>query len=375
MFRSAKPAHLRVFAVLLVLSLTAGLATTAWGGSDKPAAKQAASKKKVKIAMELILTGVQFGVDTKNGINAFVKDDGAVSAQVNGPVTVDPGTAQKQTTDMIAKGPNAVGVAPFPPEAWQRTLKDINKKYPKTSLTFNAKPSGKVGDISKQPFKTFVGINDAASARAVLTKTIELAKLKSSATGEVLLGQCVPGNTGVLADRIRGFKQVLAKLLPKATPVVFDSKVDPQGNTTAWTTELVAHPKPILAIGTCDQDGTSLYKVKKANSSYKFPVGAVETPPETVLGIQDGTILASSSVNWYLEGYTAARLLAESARGKAIPAGFIDIGYTMITKKNIAEIKKRNSSLANTRAWYAPKVKEQFANMKKYTHSLSSAWK
>jgi ribose transport system substrate-binding protein len=353
---------------------TAAASTGGTAAATSEAAAPSEDKKPVKLAMELTLTGVKFGQDTKAGIEGFVEEDGAVELDVQGPPSIDPVTAQKQLTDMLAKNPDAVGVAPFPPELWQRTLTTIHQRFPDASLTFNIKPAGKVEDVDKAPIQTFVGVDDTESAREVLRKTIELAGLGPDTTGMAIIGQCVAGETGVLYERTQGFKQVFAELLPEVEVHEFDSKVEPQANTNAWTAELAANPDPVLAIGTCDQDGTSLYKIKKQRG-YTFPVGAVETPPEVVAGIKDGSILASSAVNWYLEGYTAARLLAEAARGAEMPKGFVDIGTTLITKDNIDEIEKRDSSLAETKAWYAPKIEELFADLPAHTHPMQDAWK
>jgi ABC-type sugar transport system substrate-binding protein len=369
----------RMTAALLAVAAACALAACGDddGGGDSAAAggsgSASESKENVKLAMELILTGVQFGQDIKGGIEAYAREDGAVDVEIQGPPSVDPVTAQKQATDMLAKGPDAMGVAPFPPELWPRTLKTISDQVD-AALTFNIKPTGKVEDVGSSPIKTFVGISDAQAARDVTVKTIELAKLPPSTTGYVLLGQCVPGNTGPLYERIQGFKEVLGEQLPKAEIIVFDSKVEPQANTNAWTAQLAAKPDPVLVLGTCDQDGTSLYKIKKAKR-YRFPVGALELPPETVAGIKDGSILASSATHWYLEGYASARLLAETIRGGELPEGFIDVGTTMVTKENIDEIVERNSSVAATDEWYAPKVKELFDNLAAHTHPIEDAWK
>ena len=79
----------------------------------------------------------------------------------------------------------------------------------------------------------------------------------------MILGQCVAQEAGVLAQRTDGFEEAIEKLMPKAKVEKFTSEVEPQANTKAWTTELAAHPNAELATGTCDQDGTSLDKVKK----------------------------------------------------------------------------------------------------------------
>jgi ABC-type sugar transport system substrate-binding protein len=342
------------------------------GTSAAPAAKK--EKKKVKIAMVQVLTNIQFAKDTRQGMEGFAQEDGAVDLQVQGPPTIDPVLAQKQATDLLSQRPDGFGVSPFPPEVWQRTLKTIKDRVP-NSIAYNIKQSGLPGDAAAAPQQTFVGIDDKASARSVAENAIKIGGLGPDTTGYAILAQCVASKTGVLADRTAGFTEIVKAKLPKVRIINFDSKVEPQANTNAWQAMLQANPKPVLTLGTCDQDGTSIYKLKKASGA-KFVSGAVETPPEVVKGIQEGIIQASSGVNWYLQGYAATRLLAEAARGeREMPEGFIDVGFTLMTKDNIAEIADRNSSLANIKAWNAPKIKALFADLPAATHPLTDAWK
>lgn len=347
--------------------------TSSASSSSGSTQKQSATKKRVKIAMEQVLTGVQFAKDTRQGMEAAAAEDGAIDLNVQGPPSIDPVTAQKQATDLLSQNPDGFGVSPFPPEVWGRTLKTIKDRVP-NSVAFNIKQAGLAKDAAASPMKTFIGVDDKASAMAVTEKTIEVAGLGPDTTGYAILGQCVASKTGVLAERTAGFKAVIAAKLPKVEMKAFDSKVDPQGNTNAWQAMLRANPKPVLTLGTCDQDGTSIYKLKKASGA-KFATGAVETPPEVVAGLQEGIIDAVSSVNWYLQGYTTVRLLAAAARGDDMPEGFIDVGFTMITKDNVAEIAKRNSSLADIKSWNAPKIKVLFDDLPAATHPLTDAWK
>jgi ABC-type sugar transport system substrate-binding protein len=366
----------------LALIATTGLSVAACGSDDNKDAATAsagsstktAAKKKVKIAMEQVLTGVQFAKDTRQGMQGAADEDGAIDLSVQGPPSIDPVVAQKQATDLLSQSPDGFGVSPFPPEVWGRTLKTIKDRVP-NSVAYNITQAGLPKDAAASPMQTFIGVDDKASAEAVTEKTIEVAKLGPDTTGYAILGQCVASPTGVLADRTAGFKAVISAKLPKVKMLQFDSKVDPQGNTNAWQAMLQAHPDPVLTLGTCDQDGTSIYKLKKA-SGKRFATGAAETPPEVVAGVKEGIIQAVSNVNWYLQGYTTVRLLAAAARGEAkMPDGFIDVGFTVITKANIDEIAKRNSSLANIKAWNAPKIKALFADLPSATHPLTDAWK
>lgn len=376
---------LLALAALAALLLALGLAACGGGGdssSDTGSSEATASeesgggeeggeKEQVSVAMVEILTGVSFGQEIKEGAEAFAAEDGSVDLEINGPPSTEPEVAQKQATDMLAKRPDAFGFAPFPPELWTRTAQNIWDQVQPNVLTFNERPTSEVEDVSSSPVQIFVGTNDHGEAKLMLEETIKLAKLPSSSTGEVILGQCVAQEAGVLAQRTEGFEEALANLLPKAKIRKFTSEVEPQANTEAWTTMLAAHPHPILATGTCDQDGTSLSTLKKTKG-YEMVVGAMELPPATIQGLKEGTVTASMGTNWWLQGYTAARMLTEAARGAELPEGFVSTGYKLFTPEDVAEVEQRAKEPAT---FYKPDVEELFANGMPAAVPIEEAWK
>ena len=347
-------------------------------GETEPAAEDEESEggeveegKHVSIAMEEILTGVSFGQEIKEGAEAFAKEDGNVDLEINGPPSTEPEVAQKQATDMLAKQPEAFGFAPFPPELWTRTAANINEQVGPNVLTFNERPTSEVDDVSSSPVQIFVGTNDHGEAKEMLEETIKLAKLPSSSTGEVILGQCVAQEAGVLAQRTEGFEEALKNLLPKASVRKFTSEVEPQANTEAWTTMLAAHPDPILATGTCDQDGTSLATLEKTKG-YEMVVGAMELPPATQAGLKEKSVPAVMGTNWWLQGYAAARMLAEAARGAELPEGFVSTGYKLFTPEDVAEVEERSKDPAS---FYKADIEELFGNGMPTAVPIEEAWK
>ena len=373
---------LLVLAALAALLLALGLA--ACGGDDDSSSSGGSEstettgggegggeeKEQVSIAMVEILTGVSFGQEIAEGMKGFAAEDGAVDLTVQGPPTVEPEVAQKMAADLLATSPDAMGVAPFPPELWTRTMKNITEQVD-NYLVFNERPSSLPEDVSAAAIQLFVGTDDKTEAREMLEETIKLAKIPKSSTGKVILGQCVAQEAGVLAQRTEGFEEALAKLLPNAKVEKFTSEVEPQANTKAWTTELAAHPSPVIATGTCDQDGTSLYKIKK-EKGYEMVVGAMELPPETIAGLKDGSIIAAMATNWWLQGYTATRMLAEAARGGELPEGFVNTGQRLYTKNDIAAVEERAKEPAK---FYAPLIEEMFANGMPEAVPIEDAWK
>jgi ribose transport system substrate-binding protein len=358
-------------AALAALVLALGLA--ACGGSDDDSTgggstdatsteagteAEGGEKEQVSLAMELILTGQSFGVEIQEGIETFAAEDGATEVQISGPPQVDPETAQKQAADLLATNPEGMGFAPFPPELWTRTAKTIDEQVGPHVLNFNERPSSEPDTVDAATIKTFVGTADRTLAREATEETIKLAKLPPSTTGEAIVGQCVPQEAGVLAMRTEGVEEVLAEMLPQAKVVVFDSKPTGPESIVAWTNQLAANPDPVFVIGVCTEDGQSLNKVM-TEKGYDFPAGAMDIAPGTVTGLENGNLLVSVAVNWWLQGYTSTRMLAESVRGGELPEGFVNTGQLVVTKDNLAELEERSKDPAT---YYAGQIDELFGN-------------
>jgi ribose transport system substrate-binding protein len=373
------PALVTLAALLLALGLAAcGGGSSSSSSESEPAtsessggAEEGGEKKQVSVAMELILTGQAFGVEIKEGAEAFAAEDGAVSLETNGPPQVDPETAQKQATDLLAKQPEAMGFAPFPPELWTRTAKTIKEQVEPNVLVFNERPASEESDVSAAAVQTFVGAADRTLAREATEQGIEGAELPASTTGEAIIGQCIPQEAGVLAMRTEGVKEVLSKMLPKVKQVVFTSGGSPQESLEAWSSELSAHSNPAFVIGVCTEDGGSLNKIMN-EKGYEFPAAAMDVDPGTIAGIKDGNLLGTVTVNWWLEGYTSARMLTEAARGGEIPEGWINTGQLAVTKSNIAELEERTNS---PESFYASRIEELFANGMPAAEPIVDAYK
>lgn len=341
------------------------------GNGEEVANEEGGDKEQVSVAMELILTGQAFGQEIEEGIEAFGAEDGAVDIAANGPPQVDPETAQKQATDLLAQSPDAMGFAPFPPELWTRTAKTIDEQVGPNVLVFNERPASEEDQVSAATVQTFVGTADKTLAREATELGIEGAKLGPDTTGEVIIGQCIPQEAGVLAMRTEGVKEVLSEMLPKAKQVVFTSGGTPQESLEAWASELSAKKNPAFVIGVCTEDGGSLNKIM-SEKGYDFPAAAMDIAPGTITGIENGNLIGSVAVNWWLEGYTSTRMLTEAARGAEIPEGWVDTGQFTVTKDNLDELEERAKE---PEKFFAPQIEELFANGMPETQPIENAFK
>lgn len=341
----------------------------AFGGATT---STAATSQHVSVAMELVLTGVQFAQNAALGMRTAAADAGNVSLTINGPTSVDPTTAQSQVTSELSQSPNAYGIDPFTPDLWQHTLSTVTGQV-KQVLVMNDKPVVAPTQLSSAVVKTYVGISDADYARALATATIRRAGLSASTTGLVLIGQCVPGSAGVLAERNTAYLGVIHSMLPKTTVIQFDSQVIPAANTSAWTSELSAHPKAVLALGGCDQDGTSLYLVKR-KLHLKVVAGGIDLTPQALTGVANGTLTDTLVDDYFVQGYVATWLLIQAARGHALPQGWINTGYTLVTPANVGAVIKANASNAGSVAYWGPKARAIVNNLATHTKPILAAW-
>ncbi len=315
--------------------------------------------------MELIVTGLPFEAETQAGAEAAAKQFGA-TLNVSAPTTFDPATAISQVNSAISQGANGVAIADEPASLWTRALTNASSQTHGNTVTFNAVPAAGTA-------KTYVGNNDLALGQVLAAATIKAAHLGPATTGQVIISNCNP-TSSPLAVTVKGLVQTVQKLLPKATvEPPFNSQITPSANFTAWRQEISAHPSAVLALGSCDQDGDSMIKAKQAAGG-KFAIGATDLDPLVLQGIANGTVAAALAQDWYVEGYTAIRLLIDSVRhGTPPPAGWIQPGTVTVTKANVAQLQARDASAAGMAAFYKPIIAKLWGNTSAATQPLSAA--
>lgn len=348
---------------------SAGSVSPAGGASSSPAggapaASGGASTTQVHLAMELLFSGVPFSAETQAGAEAAAKELN-VKLDVGAPPTLDPPTAISQVANYLNTGVAGIAIGDEPAPLWTRALDDAVTKTKGNTVTFNTAPARGTS------VKTFVGVDAAALGEQIATATIKAAGLGPQTTGEVIISRCVP-QSAPLTLTVGGMAKAAKQLLPKATVLApFNSMVVPSQNFAAWEQEARAHPNAVLALGSCDQDGDSMIKAK-SDTGAKFVIGATDTSPQVLKGIADGTVAADVAQNWYVEGYTVIRLLAEAARnGGTPPAGWINPGTTVITKANVAALQARDASAAGQAAFYQPIIASLWADLSAATKPLS----
>jgi ABC-type sugar transport system substrate-binding protein len=339
--------------------------TTESSGASNAAATTPATGKPVHLAMEMIVTGLAFEAETEAGAQAAAKQFGA-TLNVSAPTSFDPSTAISQVSSALAQGAKGVAIADEPPSLWTRALTNAVSQTNGDTVTFNAVPPA--GTV-----KTYVGNDDLTLGQTLASATIKAAHLGPGTTGQVIISNCNP-TSAPIGFTVKGEVQTVKQLLPKATiEPVFNSQVDPAPNFTAWRQEISAHPSAVLALGVCDQDGDSMIKAKQATGG-KFAIGASDLDPLVLSSIANGTVAADLAQDWYVEGYTAARMLIDAIQsGTKPPAGWFQPGTTIVTKANIAALMTRDASPAGMAAFYKPIIGKLWGNISAAAQPLSSA--
>ncbi len=345
----------------------AGSNSTSSNAADPGTASSSTGSKgaPVNVAIELVQSGLAFTQETQAGAEAAAQQFDA-HLSVSAPTQLDPTTAISQVSSALSQGAKGIAIADIPSSSWTRELSTALSQTNGDVVAFNAPPVAGAA-------KTYVGNSDIALGQKLAAAAIKAAHLGPNTIGQVLISNCAPG-ASLLAVTVKGEVETVKQLLPKATiEPPFNSQATPSANVTAWQQEISAHPSTVLALGTCDQDGDSMIKAKQSTGG-KFAIGATDLDPLVLKGIADGTVVADLAQNWYLEGYTAVRMLIDAARNHTTPpAGWFQPGTTVVTKANVSTLETRDASTAGLTAFYNPLIASYWSNVAAKAQPLSSA--
>jgi ribose transport system substrate-binding protein len=183
------------------------------------------------------------------------------------------------------------------------------------------------------------------------------------ATGDVVLGICVPGNP-VLEARVDGFKEALGELAPNLTVKgAFDVTADPARNLSTWRQLIQTNPGAKAFAGFCAFDLTNLIKIKEQDANAPYEVFGTDLEPDTLRGIKEGVASATYGQKPWLQGYIGVKLLSAQLTGGEELHGWIDVGVEEVTEENIDAIMKREQDIgrgdaAAAKSFYQAEIDE-----------------
>lgn len=318
----------------------------------------------------LVPTWVKAG----DGAKAAAEDDGAIDLSWNAPATVDPSAAQAQVQAMVTQGVDGLGISPFPTEPWGAALTRFGEKVQPT-VAFGFQPTVSVDQLESSPVKTYVGSGTISTGYDLAIAAIEKAGLGEDTTGTVLLGQCVPGDSGLVWARIEGVRRAVEEKLPNAEIVDFDAGVDLNDNTQSWRAAIASNDDIVFTAGACEPDGGSMIQAKESAGIEAVSVAFEPTPP-VLDGVRDGSITAVGTMGNFHVGWVLVKLLADDVRDvNPMPEGWVDTGFYIFTQDDIeANMTGLDYEDAGYEDYWTAKAKEILANLDAHTKPLADIY-
>jgi len=256
-------------------------------------------------------------------------DEAGATVKWVGPTDINPPAGIKALQDASAAGADGAIVAAFPGDLFKVPIDQTGLP----TVTIDLYSPGSKAATHFAPDKYSLGVGLAK----------EFAKaLPAGAKGDIIGGICVPGLPSLVGPQ-QGFTDTMKQLQPGVT-VKGNQPVDGDAtkNYASWQRIIQQNPGALGFIGQCDQDVPNLIKLKKDSGS-SFRIGATSgDSAANIAAVKDGTMVAIVSQDGWVEGYLAGRLLLGNlAKKTPLPKGWINTGFTVITKENADAVTAR----------------------------------
>lgn len=361
--RSGRATH----ALAALTLLLAALLLAACGGSDKEDTATSSSGggdtqttaadgdgcdvDGAKLAMVLHIR-IPFTQQIADGGKSAADDCNADYTVTGPPSAADPPAAIQAFQTVVQTGAKGAAIIPYPTtDLWRRPIEDALGQGVRVALSQVA------GDLGVP----VVTGNDKEMGRKMAQTAID--EIGADATGTVVVATCAAG-IQVLDDRVAGIKETIAKEAPGLKVVgPLDSGQPAPQNYSNWSAIVQKNPDAKAFFGPCAFDAYNLAKIKRQTNK-DFTIVGVDLEPESLKGIEDGTILAILNGNPYMQGYIPTRLVAQSvANDTDLSAGWVDPGLEVVKKGAAGEWLRRLKSPAAVAAYYKPQVDRLFADV------------
>jgi len=277
-------------------------------------------------------TEIPYMIDHKLGVRIAGEELG-VKTRCVGPVGGDIAGMISTLEQVIAEKPAGILVVGVDPALKEPIDRAIEQGIPVITLD---------ADVPASKRYTFIGTgnyNAGLKGGEILAKAIGY-------KGEVAL-LTTPGLSN-LQERVRGYKDALAKYPGIKIVAIGDDKADHAVAATATAAILQAHPN-LAGIGCVDAGGGAgaAVAVKEAGKVGKIKIVAMDRDEITLDYIKKGIIYASIAQKTALMSYLGVKLLyslnhnpipitTDNVKAGVIPLPrYIDTGIEIITKENV----------------------------------------
>jgi ribose transport system substrate-binding protein len=306
-------------------------------------------------------TTLSFAKEMGQGFRQGATWVGGVDASVDGPPTSD-GPRQVEIFKNFAKSAKGgISISASEPELIAPPLAEAGAAGIPL-IAVDSRPAAGSG------VKLYIGNDNEALGRQLADEAIK--RLPANATGKIILGIPSPG-APALERRIEGMRGRFKEKLPKVMVLgPFATSVEPSANASAWKVLVKANPKALAFLGVGDADAISLSTLRAQTKGTWLGAG-IGVDNRVLQGIKAGNLFVSVSPEHFVKGALAGWLAANRAKsGKALPEGWVYTPGLVITKANVDEIIKRQSSDANKIEWFKPQVEKITGDLNSYLRPL-----
>jgi ribose transport system substrate-binding protein len=316
-----------VVGLILAVALTAcGSSTSTSGGGSG-----SASGDGVKCGMVGLYNG-PYPNAMATGAKMATDAVGADFTQL-GPAGLDPNKAIADFQNGVASGMKGMLVMAYPGDLWTAPInRAAGQGVTVATADDYAENSKAITEVG--PPKVTMG---AALADEYLKQIPE------DASGVIVPGLCVAG-LPVLEAPLNGFRIRIEEKRPGIK--VLDPEVtagDPAGDFAAWQRIAAKYPEAIGFVGACDVDLPNLIKLKESTPGATYLIGSTAggDDPVAVQAVKGGTMVGVVTQRPWVQGYVGMKLITDNVlNGTAMPDGWINTGFEIVTKDNVDDIVK-----------------------------------
>ncbi len=302
--------------------------------------------------------------EMENGAQAAAGHLPGVHLTTAAPSAVNPQQEVQMFQSAQQTSPDGIGLMTVTPPAFTRPFAQaVQAGVPVVAVDAPGLPGSNVS--------TFVGNSNTEIGAGVASYM--LGKIPKGATGQVIIGNPIPG-LPLLQARINGFVSVLKTQRPGLKIVgPFNVGNEPTDNYNHWNALIQKYPSGVAYFDPGDQGAISLARIEKSSGKH-YLVGACDVDPSALQGVKNGYVTVLGDPHHFLKGYIAITLLAQHAQGgKALPKGWWNPGFGLVTSANIDAILAREQNNTTRYAWYKPIIQKELANPSAYIKPLSQA--
>ena len=343
----------RTRALGLAAALSAFVALAACGGtSSSGGSSSSTNHSDIKLATVTASTTQNAFQEMANGSAAVAKKYG-VSLQELAPNGIDPAQEVQQFQAAAQTAQDGIAYMTTAPDVFAHpTQQATSQGVPVVAMDAAPLPGSGVN--------TLVANDNIALGESVAKEIIK--KIPANATGEVVVGNDIPG-LPLLVARVQGMINVIKAQRPNVTIVgPVNVGAEPTDNYNHWKALVTAHPNALAYLEPGDQGAVSFKQITQQTGK-KYVMGGCDVDPTALLAVKEGSVTVLGDPDHFMKGYIATYLLVQHAiNKKALPTGWWNSGAGLVTPSSVDQVIAREKSNTTRQAFFQNQIDQQIAN-------------